>query len=226
MSTRPFRIAPSILSADFARLGEEVRNVVAAGADFVHFDVMDNHYVPNLTVGPLVCAAIRPHVNVPIDVHLMVSPVDRIIADFAKAGANIISFHPEASGHIDRTISLIRECGCKPGLVFNPGTPLAYLDYTLPQLDLVLIMSVNPGFGGQQFIPYTLDKIRDVRKRIDALGRDVMLEVDGGIKVDNIGAVAAAGADTFVSGSAIFGAGDYTKTIGAMRAALARAVAK
>ena len=226
MSTRPFRIAPSILSADFARLGEEVRNVVAAGADFVHFDVMDNHYVPNLTVGPLVCAAIRPHVNVPIDVHLMVSPVDRIIADFAKAGANIISFHPEASAHIDRTISLIRECGCKPGLVFNPGTPLAYLDYTLPQLDLVLIMSVNPGFGGQQFIPYTLDKIRDVRKRIDALGRDVMLEVDGGIKVDNIGAVAAAGADTFVSGSAIFGAGDYTKTIGAMRAALARAVAK
>ncbi len=226
MSTRPFRIAPSILSADFARLGEEVRNVVAAGADFVHFDVMDNHYVPNLTVGPLVCAAIRPHVNVPIDVHLMVSPVDRIIADFAKAGANIISFHPEASVHIDRTISLIRECGCKPGLVFNPGTPLAYLDYTLPQLDLVLIMSVNPGFGGQQFIPYTLDKIRDVRKRIDALGRDVMLEVDGGIKVDNIGAVAAAGADTFVSGSAIFGTGDYTKTIGAMRAALARAVAK
>ena len=230
-----FQIAPSILSADFARLGEEVRAVEAAGADLIHFDVMDNHYVPNLTVGPLVCAAIRPHVKIPIDVHLMVSPVDRIVADFAKAGANIISFHPEASGHIDRTIALIREHGCKPGLVFNPATPLHYLDYTLERLDLVLLMSVNPGFGGQHFLPYTLDKVRAVRARIDALpnnagkagnegknARSIMLEVDGGVKVDNIGAIGRAGADTFVAGSAIFNAGDYRATIAAMRAELAR----
>jgi ribulose-phosphate 3-epimerase len=216
-----YRIAPSILSADFARLGDEVRAVIKAGADLVHFDVMDNHYVPNLTVGPLVCAALRPHVDVPIDVHLMVKPVDRIIPDFAKAGANIISFHPEASEHIDRTIGLIREHGCRAGLVFNPATPLNWLDHTLGKLDLVLLMSVNPGFGGQQFIPSVLPKIAEVRRRISASGRDVWLEVDGGVKADNIAEVARAGADTFVAGSAIFGARDYGAAIRGMREQLA-----
>jgi ribulose-phosphate 3-epimerase len=215
-----FRIAPSILSADFARLGEEVRAVEAAGADLLHFDVMDNHYVPNLTVGPLVCAALRPHVRMPIDVHLMVKPVDRIIPEFAKAGASIISFHPEASAHVDRTIGLIKELGCKAGLVLNPATPLDCLDYTLDRLDLVLLMSVNPGFGGQQFIRAVLPKITEVRKRINKLGRDIWLEVDGGVKLDNIAEIAAAGADTFVAGSAIFGAKDYAATIRDMRARL------
>jgi ribulose-phosphate 3-epimerase len=216
-----FRIAPSILSADFARLGEEVRAVVKAGADLIHFDVMDNHYVPNLTVGPLVCAAIRPHVSVPLDVHLMVRPVDRLVQDFAKAGANLISFHPEASDHVDRTLSLIREHGCKAGLVFNPATPLVWLDHALEKLDLVLLMSVNPGFGGQQFIPSVLPKIAEARRRIAASGRDVWLEVDGGVKAENIAEVARAGADTFVAGSAIFGAKDYAATIRDMRARLA-----
>jgi ribulose-phosphate 3-epimerase len=214
-------IAPSILSADFARLGEEVRNVLAAGADVVHFDVMDNHYVPNLTIGPLVCEALRKHgIAAPIDVHLMVKPVDRIVPDFAKAGATYITFHPEASEHVDRTIGLIREHGCKPGLVFNPATPLAWLEHVLDKLDMVLLMSVNPGFGGQSFIPSALPKIAEVRRLIDRSGRAIRLEVDGGIKVDNVGAVAAAGADTFVAGSAIFGAKDYAATIAAMRKAI------
>jgi ribulose-phosphate 3-epimerase len=215
-------IAPSILSADFARLGEEVRNVLAAGADVVHFDVMDNHYVPNLTIGPLVCEALRKHgITAPIDVHLMVKPVDRIIPDFAKAGASYITFHPEASEHIDRTLGLIRENGCKSGLVFNPATPLHYLDYVLDKVDMVLLMSVNPGFGGQSFIPSTLPKIAQARAIIDRSGRDIRLEVDGGIKIDNIGAVAAAGADTFVAGSAIFNAKDYQATIAQMRERIA-----
>jgi ribulose-phosphate 3-epimerase len=216
-----YRIAPSILSADFARLGEEVKAVARAGADLIHFDVMDNHYVPNLTVGPLVCAALRPHVELPLDVHLMVKPVDAIVPEFAKAGASIISFHPEASAHVDRTIALIKEHGCKAGLVLNPATPLSCLDYTLEKLDLVLLMSVNPGFGGQKFIESVLPKIEATRKRIDACGKTIWLEVDGGIKADNIARVARAGADTFVAGSAIFGSKDYAATIREMRERLA-----
>ncbi len=217
-----FQIAPSILSADFARLGEEVRNVLAAGADIIHFDVMDNHYVPNLTIGPLVCQAIRPHVKAPIDVHLMVKPVDRLIPDFAKAGADIITFHPEASDHIDRTLQLIRDSGCKAGLVFNPGTPMHYLNHVMDKIDMILIMSVNPGFGGQSFIPEALKKLSIARRMINESGRDILLEVDGGIKVDNIRAAAEAGADTFVAGSAIFGQPDYKAVIDAMRAELGK----
>jgi ribulose-phosphate 3-epimerase len=223
MAATAQRIAPSILSADFARLGEEVREVIAAGADLIHFDVMDNHYVPNLTVGPLVCEAIKPIATVPIDVHLMVKPVDRIVPDFAKAGARIISFHPEASEHVDRTLQLIHDQGCKAGLVFNPATPLAWLDHVIDKVDLVLIMSVNPGFGGQSFIRSALAKIAEARRMIDATGRDIWLEVDGGVKADNIGEVARAGADTFVAGSAIFGDKDRKAAVARLRESLKRA---
>jgi ribulose-phosphate 3-epimerase len=222
MARTDFRIAPSVLSADFARLGDEVRDVIAAGADLIHFDVMDNHYVPNLTVGPLVCEALRPICTVPIDVHLMVKPVDRIVPEFAKAGAAIISFHPEASEHVDRTLSLIRDQGCKAGLVFNPATPLDHLDHVMDKVDLVLIMSVNPGFGGQAFIASSLAKVKAARERIDRAGRDIWLEVDGGVKADNIAAIATAGADTFVAGSAVFGAKDRREAIRRIREELSR----
>lgn len=226
--SKQFRIAPSILSANFAKLGQEVTDVIASGTDIIHFDVMDNHYVPNLTIGPLVCESLRPVTDAFIDVHLMVKPVDRIIPDFAKAGANMITFHPEASEHIDRTLALIKESGCKAGLVFNPATSLSYLDHVMDKIDMILLMSVNPGFGGQKFIPETLNKIRAARQRIDASGRDIWLEVDGGVKVDNIAEVARAGADVFVAGSAIFGAAKdtdanrYNTVVAAMRAELAK----